>query len=167
MPTKLKFLTSKTNFIKDYEKEPSASIFEALNLELISNLFHVKIVLYSIFDRNHVLFSSVFNNQYLKKIEMIAVVENDNIYYGTVFQKDHLEKIHAGRKVGSPDNNKNSILEDAEENESKLKTLDDSTTASDDLPVSFKSASSGANDKKLKFLGKDGSAYHKYDELFG
>lgn len=58
----MEFLASSSTFIEDYEKDPSASIFEALNLDLISELFKVKVVVYSIFDKNNVLFSSLFNN---------------------------------------------------------------------------------------------------------
>lgn len=94
-------------------------------------------------------------------------MKGDTIFYGTIFQKDHLDKVHAGRKAGSPENDINTILEDAEENETKLKSMDESTRNSDEFPASLKSNSTEKNELKLKFLGKDGAAYHKYDGLFG
>jgi hypothetical protein len=56
-------------------------------------MFEVKIVVYSIFDQNNVMFSSIFNSKFKKKIEIIGVVENEEVFYGSLFSKEFMEKL--------------------------------------------------------------------------
>jgi len=121
----LLFISEKKDLLEDYEKEPLSPIFEALNLELVANMFEVKIVLYSVFSKNNLLYSTIFNNSKEKKIELLAVVQSDEIFYGAVFQKDHLEKVLVGLSpAGASGLNPNKILEDAETHERNLKKID-------------------------------------------
>ena len=70
---------------------------------MVSHIFQVKIVVYSIFEKNSVLFSSIFNSQYKKKIQLIAVVENEEIFYGAVFDKECLEKLQLSEIIVEDD----------------------------------------------------------------
>lgn len=55
-------------------------------------MFEAKIMLYSIFGQNNILFSSIFNNGFDKHIQLLAVVKDGIIFYGSVFDSNSKTK---------------------------------------------------------------------------
>jgi hypothetical protein len=86
LPGQLDFLYGLSNFAHHYELHGHQSCFEPVTLQVISYLFEMGVVLHSIFDKNNVLFSSMFNDGFSRKCQFVAFQVAGETSYGAVFE---------------------------------------------------------------------------------
>lgn len=82
----LAFLHDLPSFSMNYCQYITTPCFEPVTLQIISCLFEMSVVLHSIFDKNNVLFSSTFNNNYSRKSQFVAFPVCGEVSYGAVFE---------------------------------------------------------------------------------
>lgn len=83
------------NFSVNYGLYGHQSCFEPVTLQVISYLFEMGVVLHSIFDKNNVLFSSSFNDQFVRKCQFVAFQVNGETSYGAVFESAHATHLNS------------------------------------------------------------------------
>jgi len=81
--------------LKDFCNNPQLPGFEKTNLELISLLFKVRVVLYTTSD-DHVLTATIFNHNYSNTIELFRTKTS---HYNAVFTKNFIEKSGACQNI--------------------------------------------------------------------
>jgi len=74
--------------LKDFCNSPQLPGFEKTNLELVSLLYKVRVVLYTM-NEDHILMATIFNHNYLNTIELFRTKSN---HYNAVFAKNFIEK---------------------------------------------------------------------------
>jgi hypothetical protein len=86
LPGQLDFLYDLPNFPLHYGLHAHLTCFEPITLQAISYLFEMGVTLHSIFDKNNVLFSSSFNDQFQRKCQFVAFQVGGETSYGAVFE---------------------------------------------------------------------------------
>jgi len=79
-----------------YTLRPSSLLLTQISLELLSELFEVKIIVYSVFHLNKSLFASTINRGFMRKIEMVSSSWSEGVFYGSLFHPDFLREHHGG-----------------------------------------------------------------------
>jgi len=77
-----------SNMLKDFANNPRLPGFEKTNLELVSLLYKVRVVLYTI-NEDHYLTATIFNHNCTKTIELLRTKTNQ---YDPVFNKSFIKK---------------------------------------------------------------------------
>jgi len=95
LPPRLNMFRGNSMLLKDYTTSPHLSGFDKINLELVSSLFKVKIVVYSVTEDNY-LNAIIVNNYHEKTIELVRGKNNN---YEPVFSKKYIDKIGAAQNV--------------------------------------------------------------------
>jgi len=95
IPPKLSLLRGNSMLLKDYTSNPHMSGFDKINLELVSSMFKIKIVVYSITEDNY-LNAIIINNFHERTIEIVRSKSN---HYEPVFSKKYMEKIGFSQNI--------------------------------------------------------------------
>jgi len=74
--------------LKDFANNPQLSGFEKVNLELVSLLYKVRVILYTM-NEDHILTATIFNNNYVNTIELLRTKTS---HYDAVFPKSFIQK---------------------------------------------------------------------------
>jgi hypothetical protein len=74
--------------LKDFSNNPHLAGFEKINLELVSLLFKVKVILYTM-NEDHYLSATIYNHNCPKTIELLRTKTTQ---YDAIFSKDYIQK---------------------------------------------------------------------------
>jgi len=77
-----------SNLLKDFANNPQLTGFEKTNLELVSLLFKVRVILYTM-NEDHYLTATIFNNNYPNTIELLRTKTS---HYDAVFPSEFIRK---------------------------------------------------------------------------
>lgn len=88
LPPKLSMFRGNSVLLKDFTMSPHLPGFEKINLELVSSLYKVRVIIYGTTEDGY-LSSMIINSKYTKTVELLRTKNN---HYDPVYSVDHLSR---------------------------------------------------------------------------